>query len=128
MDRVQTQGSSRTADLSTPGGSIANSMSRSKEAITAAAFLTLILSKIIKFPNTGNPHLYELLVHMRGSARAVTDEAIERAVHAVGYVDRPQLFAALGGAVLVGWGGTARTRLTLSRFNIPAETNMTEGV
>jgi uncharacterized membrane protein len=65
--------------------------------------LTLILSKIIKFPNTGNPHLDELLVHLRGSARAVTDEAIERAVHAVGYGDRPQLFAALGGAVLVGW-------------------------
>jgi ElaB/YqjD/DUF883 family membrane-anchored ribosome-binding protein len=37
MDQVKMQGSSKAADLTIPGGSIANSMSRSKDAITAAA-------------------------------------------------------------------------------------------
>ena len=65
--------------------------------------LTLILSKMVTFPVTGNPLLDELLVRLRGSARGVADEAVERVVHAVRYGDRPHLFAALGGAILVGW-------------------------
>jgi ABC-type multidrug transport system fused ATPase/permease subunit len=65
--------------------------------------LTLILSKMIKFPTLGNPLLDELLVHLRGSAQGVADEAIEGVGNAVRYGDRPQLAAALGGAILVGW-------------------------
>ena len=65
--------------------------------------LTLILSKMIKFPTIGNPLLDELLVHLRGSARGVADEAVEGVVHAVRYGERRQLFAALAGAVVVGW-------------------------
>jgi ABC-type multidrug transport system fused ATPase/permease subunit len=65
--------------------------------------LTLILSKMIKFPTIGNPLLDELLVHLRGSARGVADEAVEGVVHAVRYGERRQLFAALGSAIFVGW-------------------------
>jgi uncharacterized membrane protein len=65
--------------------------------------LTMILSKMIKFPTAGNPLLDDLLVHLRGSARGVADEAVERVVHAVRYGDRLHLFGALGGAILVGW-------------------------
>jgi hypothetical protein len=65
--------------------------------------LTLILSKMVKFPTTGNPPLDELLVHLRGSARGVADEAVEGVVHAVRYGERPKLVAALGGAIFIGW-------------------------
>jgi hypothetical protein len=65
--------------------------------------LTLILSKMIKFPAAGHPLLDELLVHLRGSARGASEGAIERVAHVVRHGDRPQLFAALGGAILVGW-------------------------
>jgi hypothetical protein len=65
--------------------------------------LSLMLSKIIKFPTIGNPVLDELLVHLRDSSRGVADEAVQGVVHAVRYGERSQLFAALGGAILVGW-------------------------
>ena len=65
--------------------------------------LTLILSKMVKFPTTGNPPLDELLIHLRGSARGVADEAVEGVVHAVRYGERPKLVAALGGAIFIGW-------------------------
>jgi hypothetical protein len=65
--------------------------------------LTLILSKMVKFPTTGNPPLDELLVHLRGSARGVADEAVEGVVHAVRYGERPKLVATLGGAIFIGW-------------------------
>jgi Putative Actinobacterial Holin-X, holin superfamily III len=65
--------------------------------------LTLILSKMVKFPTTGNPPLDELLVHLRGCARGVADEAVEGVVHAVRYGERPKLVAALGGAIFIGW-------------------------
>ena len=65
--------------------------------------LTLILSKMIKFPTLGNPLLDQLLVHLRGSARGVADEVVDGVAHAVRDGSRPQLAAALGGALLVGW-------------------------
>jgi hypothetical protein len=58
---------------------------------------------MVKFPTTGNPPLDELLVHLRGSARGVADEAVEGVVHAVRYGERPKLVAALGGAIFIGW-------------------------
>jgi Putative Actinobacterial Holin-X, holin superfamily III len=65
--------------------------------------LTLMLSKMVQFPTTGNPPLDELLVHLRGSARGVADEAVEGVVHAVRYGERTNLFGALGGAIFIGW-------------------------
>jgi hypothetical protein len=38
--------------------------------------LSLILSKVIKFPTTGNSVLDELLRHLRGAAHGVVDEAV----------------------------------------------------
>jgi hypothetical protein len=65
--------------------------------------LTPVLSRMITFPKFGNPVLDELLVHLRGSARGVGDEALQGVAHAVRYGDRPHMLTVLGGAVLVGW-------------------------
>jgi hypothetical protein len=65
--------------------------------------LSLILSRMIKFPNVGNPILDELLVRLRESARGVADDAVRTVAHAVRDGDRPHMLAVLGGAVLLGW-------------------------
>jgi uncharacterized membrane protein len=65
--------------------------------------LVLALSNAVKLPGTGNPDMDQLLAHLQDSARDVADETIEGLVRAVRYGDRPQLFAALGGAIFVGW-------------------------
>jgi hypothetical protein len=65
--------------------------------------LSVILSRLMKFPTTGNLVLDELLVVLRGSAKGAADEAVDGVVHAVRYGDRAKLVAVLGGAVLFGW-------------------------
>jgi ABC-type multidrug transport system fused ATPase/permease subunit len=75
----------------------------STSASDSVELLTLILSKMIKFPTLGNPLLDELLVHLRVSARGVADEAVQGVAHTVRYGERRQLFATLGSAMLVGW-------------------------
>jgi hypothetical protein len=65
--------------------------------------LSLILSKVMKFPATGNPVLDDLLQHLRGSAQPVADEAVDSVVRAVRYGDRANLVAVLGMAMIVGW-------------------------
>jgi hypothetical protein len=65
--------------------------------------LSLILSKVITFPTTGNPVLDDLLLHLRGSAQGVADEAVEGVVRTVRYDDRTNVIAVLGTAVFVGW-------------------------
>ena len=65
--------------------------------------LTLILSKMIKFPTVGHPLLDDLLVHLRGPVRGVAEETVERVAHAVRYGARSQLVMALGSAALIGW-------------------------
>jgi hypothetical protein len=65
--------------------------------------LMWVLSKTIKLPTKGNPALHALLARLQGSAGGVANEAVEGAVRAVRYGGRPQLYAALGGAILVGW-------------------------
>jgi len=57
----------------------------------------------IKLPATGNPAMDELFARLQSSARGVADDTVEGLVRAVRYGDRPQLFAALGGAMFVGW-------------------------
>jgi uncharacterized membrane protein len=75
--------------------------------VTAASDLTeplvWALSKTIKLPAMENPAMDELFSRLQSSARDVTDEVVEGLVRAVRYGDRPQLFAALGGALFVGW-------------------------
>jgi uncharacterized membrane protein len=61
------------------------------------------LSRTIKLPTTGNPAMDELFARLQSSARGVADETVEGLTRAVRYGDRPQLFAALGGAMFVGW-------------------------
>jgi Putative Actinobacterial Holin-X, holin superfamily III len=61
------------------------------------------LSRTIKLPTMGNPAMDELLARLQSSARGVLDETVEGLTRAVRYGDRPQLFAALGGAMFVGW-------------------------
>jgi hypothetical protein len=65
--------------------------------------LAWALSSTIELPTMGNPILDELFVRLRNSAQGVADETVEGLVRAVRDGDRPKLFAALGGAVLVGW-------------------------
>jgi uncharacterized membrane protein YqjE len=75
--------------------------------VTAASDLTeplvWALSKSIKLPAMENPAMDELFSRLQSSARDVGDEMVEGLVRAVRYGDRPQLFAALGGALFVGW-------------------------
>jgi ABC-type multidrug transport system fused ATPase/permease subunit len=62
------------------------------------------LSSTIRLPTTtGNPVLDELFTRLQSSARGAADETVEGLVRAVRHGERPQLFAALGGAILVGW-------------------------
>jgi hypothetical protein len=72
-------------------------------AADLVAPLSLIMSRVMKFPTTGNPVLDELLFVLRGSAKGAADDAVDGVVHAVRYGDRAKLVAVLGAAVVVGW-------------------------
>jgi Putative Actinobacterial Holin-X, holin superfamily III len=61
------------------------------------------LSRTIKLPTMGNQAMDELFARLQSSARGVLDETVEGLTRVVRYGDRPQLFAALGGAMFVGW-------------------------
>jgi hypothetical protein len=65
--------------------------------------LVWALSGTIKLPTMGHPAVNELLARLRSSAAGVADESVEALVRAVRDGGRPQLFAALGGAMFVGW-------------------------
>jgi uncharacterized membrane protein len=65
--------------------------------------LVWALSRTIKLPAMENPALDEVFARLQSSARGVADETVEGLVRAIRYGDRPQLFAALGGAMFVGW-------------------------
>jgi hypothetical protein len=72
-------------------------------AADLVAPLSLILSRVLKFPTTGNPLLDELLFELRGTAKGAADDAVDGVVRTVRYGDRTKLVAVLGTAVLVGW-------------------------
>jgi hypothetical protein len=79
---------------------------RSSEATAANDLiepLVSAVSKTIKLPAMENPAMDELFARLQSSARGVADETVEGLVRAVRDGDRPQLFAALGGAMFVGW-------------------------
>jgi uncharacterized membrane protein len=65
--------------------------------------LALALSETIKLPAMENPAIDQLFARLQSSAGDVADEMVEGVVRAIRYGDRPQLFAALGGAMFVGW-------------------------
>jgi hypothetical protein len=65
--------------------------------------LVWALSRTIKLPAMGNRAMDELFARLQSSARGVAEETVEGLGRAVRYGDRPQLFAALGGALFVGW-------------------------
>jgi ABC-type multidrug transport system fused ATPase/permease subunit len=65
--------------------------------------LVWALSKTIKPPAMENPAMDELFERLQNSARDVADETVEGLVRAVRYGHRTQLFAALSGAMFVGW-------------------------
>jgi hypothetical protein len=65
--------------------------------------LSLVLSRVLKFPTTGNPALDGLLFELRGSAKGAADDAVDGIVRTIRYGDRTKLVAVLGTAVLVGW-------------------------
>jgi hypothetical protein len=65
--------------------------------------LVWALSRTIELPPMGNPAMDELFARLQSSARGVADETVEGLVRTVRDGDRPQLFAALGGAMFVGW-------------------------
>jgi hypothetical protein len=72
-------------------------------AADLVAPLSLVLSRVLKFPTTGNPVLDELLFELRGSAKGAADDAVDGVVRTVRYGDRTKLAAVMGTAVLVGW-------------------------
>ena len=80
---------------------------RAAHGATSAADLvgpmSVILSRVMKFPTTGTPILDELLFALRGSVKDAADEAVDGVVHAIRYGDRGKFIAVLGTAVLVGW-------------------------
>jgi uncharacterized membrane protein len=65
--------------------------------------LVWALSSTIKLPAMGSPAMDELFARLQSSARGAADETVKGLVRGVQYGDRPQLFAALGGALFVGW-------------------------
>jgi hypothetical protein len=79
---------------------------RSSEATAAIDLiesLVCALSGMREFPVMENPAMDELFARLRNSARGIADETVDGLVRAVPYGDRRQLFAALGGAMFVGW-------------------------
>jgi uncharacterized membrane protein len=80
--------------------------SQPSEAVTASDLiepLVWALSGTTKLPAMRNPAMDALFAHLRSSARGVAGEAVDGLVRTVRHGDRPQLFAALGSAIFVGW-------------------------
>jgi ABC-type multidrug transport system fused ATPase/permease subunit len=76
---------------------------RSAGVTAAIEPLAWALSKTIKLPAMENPAMDDLFARLQSSARDVAEDTVEGLVRAVRYGDRPQVFAALGGAMFVGW-------------------------
>jgi ABC-type multidrug transport system fused ATPase/permease subunit len=65
--------------------------------------LVWALSSTIELPAMEDPVLKELFTRLRSTAASIADESVDALVCAVRDGGRPQLFAALGGAMFVGW-------------------------
>jgi hypothetical protein len=89
--------------VESPGAELSPPVHTPSTAADLVAPLSLILSRVMKFPSTGNATLDSLVFHLRDSAKGVADEAVDSVARTVRNGDRSQLFAILGTAVLVGW-------------------------
>jgi len=73
------------------------------EAADLVEPLGFLLSKLIKYPDTRNAVLDELVASLRATSREITHEAIDRAANVIRNGDRANLVVILSGAALVGW-------------------------
>jgi uncharacterized membrane protein len=78
--------------------------------------LVWALCSTIKLPTVGNPISQELFARLQSSAAGVAGESVSALVCAVRDGGRPQLFAALGGAMFVGWSLGRHSRRKNPRF------------
>jgi hypothetical protein len=96
--------SSTAAALEEPNAALSPSpVHTPTSAADLIAPLSLVLSRVLKFPTTGNPVLDELLFELRGTAKGAADDAVDGVVRTIRYGDRTKLVAVLSTAVLVGW-------------------------
>jgi hypothetical protein len=65
--------------------------------------LAFLLSKVVKYPASGNPRVDELIGHLAATARGTADEAVNRAANVIRHGDRSNLVVVLTGAAFVGW-------------------------
>jgi uncharacterized membrane protein len=65
--------------------------------------LVSAFSSMTKLPAMKSPVMDELFAHLQSSAQGVAGETVDGLVRAVRHGDRGQVFAALGGAIFVGW-------------------------
>jgi hypothetical protein len=103
--RVGAEGVAAPAAIETPppAAALPPPVHTPTTAADLVAPLSLILSRVMKFPSTGNAILDTLVFHLRDSAKDVADEAVDSVVRTVRYGDRSKLLAVLGTAILVGW-------------------------
>jgi len=65
--------------------------------------LAFLLSKVVKYPATGNPRVDQLIGHLAATAHGTADEAVNRTANVIRHGDRTNLVVVLTGAALVGW-------------------------
>jgi hypothetical protein len=92
-----------TVALEGPSSSSPSQSSGTTAANDLIEPLAWALSSTLKLPSMGNPAMKELFTQLQSSAHGVADETVDSLVRTVRNGDRPQLLAALGGAMFVGW-------------------------
>ena len=65
--------------------------------------LSLLLSKIVRYPTLGNPDVDRLIDNLRVTAQGAADETINSAAHVIRNGDRTNLMVVLTGAAFIGW-------------------------
>jgi len=72
--------------------------------------LAFLLSKLVKYPSTGDPVVDDLMGNLRTVARGAADEAVAGAADVIRHGDRTNLVIVLAGAVFAGWLLTHHSR------------------
>jgi hypothetical protein len=72
--------------------------------------LAFLLSKLVKYPSTGDPVVDDLMGNLRTTARGAADEAVAGAADVIRHGDRTNLVVVLAGAVFAGWLLTHHSR------------------
>jgi len=84
----------------TTGATPAAPIATASDLVEPLAFL---LSKLLKYPSTGDPVVDDLIGNLRTTARGAADEAIASAANVIRHGDRTNLVVVLAGAVLAGF-------------------------